>query len=165
MFAKLRGVQGESQRLLSHFTRRKTLAFTSVIGAVLLTMIASSVLADVVDDLQRRSGGRLSNQGANYLRRNWIAHSEPCRKVSDVGGSFWAITYGDGFEVYNCFRKCRGTEEVASYFLGIAQGDCDSFTQDGAGRRQKVCFPGAAGTLVQQHGAAIAIGRRNDCME
>lgn len=150
---------------LHHLAGPRMWILACVCGLTLLMCAFWPVLADVVDDLQRQSGGRLSDEGADYLRRNWVAHSEPCRKVSDVGGWFWGVTYGDRFEVFNCFRKCRGTEEVAKYFLGISDGDCDSFSQDGSGRRSQVCFPRDAGALVERHGAVIAISRRNECRE
>lgn len=113
--------------------------------------------------LKKYAGGRLSTAGAAFLRSHWITHREPCNSLSAVGGSLWVATYADGSEISNCFWKCQGSEEVASYFLGLSSGHCDSWFEDPSGRRVRVCLPDSGRSLVSQHGPVVAIDRGDEC--
>jgi hypothetical protein len=121
--------------------------------------VANNELFDLLDQLKVQSSGRLSPQGVTFLRENWVIHSEPCLSIGKAGGWIWAATYTDGFMVYTVVRNCRGTFEIATYFLGLSSGDCDSWYMDASGNQKHVCFPGDARNLFSLHGAIVAIQR------
>lgn len=158
------------QRLAAKLTpSMRAVALTAAIltlGVFLTILFGESVLAGNLDNLKKAAGARLSEQGANYLKEHWIPESTDCKKISDIGGWYWAVTYQDGFAVFNCFRKCRGTYNTASYFLGLAtKEDCDSWYKDRAGNQYSLCFPRDAQTLVSIHGPVIAVQRLSECRE
>jgi hypothetical protein len=151
----------------------KKVAFFQVVTVCLLSLIigfnvnvyGQARLNSEIEQLYRSSNGRLSMQGALFLQKNYVPHREPCEKVSDVGGWYWKCVYADGLVVFNCFRKCRGTVEVAQLFLGLnSNTDCDSYTMVN-GERKKICYPGQAAAIFQYHGAVIAIQQLNECRE
>jgi len=130
-----------------------------------LTLISMPSFADEIDNIYQSANGRLSKQGVLFLRQYYVAHNDPCERVSDVGGWWWKCTYQDGLVVYNCFRKCRGTIEAARLFLGLnTNKDCDSHTMIN-GERKNVCYPDQAIVIVRYHGPVIAIERLNECRE
>jgi hypothetical protein len=112
---------------------------------------------DPIDSLYRSANGRLSQQGAAFLKTHFVQHTEPCQSIGVVGGWVWRCLHKDGFAVYNCFRKCRGTIEAASLFLGLNDNeDCDSFILV-KGKRQKICYPRQAAEIVKDHGPVTAV--------
>jgi len=124
---------------------------------------AISAVQEQVQDLQDRSRGALSCKGFKFLCENWISESEPCLSVSGAGGSLWNVKYKNGFKVYNCFRKCRGTDNVATYFLGLSAGDCDSWYEGADGVGIQVCYPREARELIRHNGPVIAVIRGSEC--
>jgi hypothetical protein len=112
---------------------------------------------DQVNELYQLAEKRLSKEGAMFLKNHFVKHTEPCKSIADVGGWVWRCTLRDGFATYNCFRKCRGTIEVARLFLGLNKDeDCDSFKMVN-GKRESVCYPKQATQIVRDHGPVTAI--------
>jgi hypothetical protein len=118
---------------------------------------------DPIDDLYQQANGRLSVQGALFIRQNFVYHIDPCRRIPDDGGALWKCVYSNGLVVYNCFRRCRGSIEAGRYFLGISDGDCDAFTFVN-NQRKSVCYPGQANILLSYCGQVIAIERIGPCL-
>jgi hypothetical protein len=134
------------------------------LGICFLTLFVTQTHAQDIDSyinyLYSASRGRLSQQGAQFLRQNWVRHVEPCVSMRHTGGGWlWIAQYQDGFRVGNVCRICRGTYELATYFLGISDGDCDAAFIDANGNEQHVCFPRDAAMLVYYHGPIVAIWR------
>lgn len=137
-------------------------------GLIILFLILSSFHPnspyDAVDNIYARSKGRLSYEGMLFMKQNFIPHIEPCRPIPKDGGGLWACVYQDGLIVYNCFRRCRGTIEAATLFLGLGENeDCDSFVVVN-GKPQQVCYPKMARDLYRYHGQVIKIQRIRSCM-
>lgn len=125
----------------------------------------SITLRSDVEQIYKAAKGRLSDVGAICLDKYYISSTLPCDPIDKVGGWQWKCTYKDGYTVYNCFRKCRGTMEVANYFLGLVQGDCDACSLLN-GVKSKVCYSdNAARGHFQKHGPVIAIRRIKECRE
>lgn len=137
--------------------------FIIIFLLIRLSSSTSTSVNDAVDVLYAQSNGRLSEAGAAFIRRNFVYHVEPCRKIPDDGGGLWRCVYSSGLIVYNCFRKCRGSIEAGRYFLGISGGDCDSFTIVN-GKQKTVCYPQQADALFRNHGQVIAIERIGPCL-
>src|SRR5262249_14222079 len=114
--------------------------------------------------LQSRAQERLAPEGADFLRKHWVPHLEPCLSLKSIGGSLWTARYRDGFMISSCARRCRGTREIAEYFLGLGEGDCDSWYVTSAGKVQ-VCLPQEVSTLVQTHGPVVEIARTGSCVD
>jgi hypothetical protein len=133
--------------------------FTKNITLFLLFVFSSSIqpLNNEIDTLYQSANGRLSQPGAASLRTHFVKHTEPCQRIFLVAGWVWRCLHKDGFAVYNCFRKCRGTIEAANLFLGLTNNeDCDSFILVN-GKRQKVCYPRQAADIVRDRGPVTAI--------
>lgn len=156
-----RGVARGSHRLVI----LDVAALKRPIAVACLLLGSQFAWADAVDDIVARAGRRLSHDAAPTLRAQWVPHQDPCRPVGSIGGTWWAAAYQDGFEIYNCFRKCRGTHETASYFLGLSRGDCDSWYFDPRRNRRHVCLPRDVDALVRIHGPIISVEPRGPCNE
>lgn len=142
--------------VLSTFRTRLIYTISCLFLLIVVSAFNSSP-KDEVEILYQSAHNRLSKKGAQFLRRNFVPHTEPCRSISDVGGWVWRCTHSDGFATYNCFRKCRGTIEAARLFLGLTEDeDCDSFTMIN-GNKRTVCYPRQASQIVRAHGTVIAI--------
>jgi len=153
---------------------RGRLRWCHCVGQVALLMALSFPLGDTghayaedsVDYLEQIGGGRLGLAGAAFLRENCVLASVPCKRVSAIGGWWWAAKYSDGPVVFNCFRKCRGSCDTALYVLGVnTDTDCHAWFGDAAGRRRQLCFPRDALALTKQHGPLLAIQRLKECWE
>lgn len=88
---------------------------------------------------------------------NFVSHFCPgCSHTT------WVAIYQDGTQVFNDFQSRRGPVEVANYFGGYTNGDCDSRDQHG----RTYCYRGVgeAGRHVANHGRIVDIQMldRND---
>jgi hypothetical protein len=123
----------------------------------------STNLRSDVQQIYRQANGRLSPEGASNLDKYYVASTTDCRGIDQIGGWLWRCIYKDGFSTYNCFRKCRGSIEVANYFLGLVDGDCDSFSESN-GSLSKVCYSlDSAKKYYRVHGSVITIRLVKEC--
>lgn len=67
----------------------------------------------------------------------------------------WVAIYADGTQVFNSFQSRRGANQVANYFTGYTNGDCDSRDQYG----RTYCYRGRAeaNDHVNRHGRIVDI--------